>query len=513
MNDKFRKTSWILFWILLIVPRVLRIIAPDVQIEDPVYIYNGFLIMKGLVPFAEFAQVNPPLLETLLAQLYTVFGVSYRIPEILSAGAFLLSAVLILRLGTRLSDRTTGMAAALLYSWHFLVFRYHVFERETFMTLAVLTGIDVLLQAEDRNLRPFLSGLMMGIGFACKQTALIPFLAVAGVTALLQRRWKQTALLCIGFGLFTGLLTLSYSMVFGRMFMDQIFWFHWIKGYVAPWNVKALWIGAELGFILPLMIAGLGTLRHPARDANWIWPAMITADLVFFWFISGTIWPHNLLSMLPAAALLAGRIVSAIVALACQPKTATQASGDTGMETKCFSRNRSAVSLAILAACVAAVQAGLPGSLFGSGSTQHFGFSGTPRREVADATRAIRDHTKESDLIISDSFIGLEARRIKVVRDKETWGLILWMQRMMERGEYREAVSKLSKQPFGEILLKSHQYWMPLIETAFASGEVGAVQPNYELPLDGTQLVAAGMRIVYQSPYYTIWARTPPPEE
>ena len=312
-------------------------------------------------------------------------------------------------------------------------------------------------------------------------------------------------------------------MVFGRMYLDQTFWFHWIKGYVAPWNVKALWTAAELGFLLPFMIAGLGNLRHPARDANWIWPAMIAADLGFFWFVSGAFWPHYLLSTLPAASLLAGMAASGIAALAAGPKwtgsegalqsAALPVSVNMEINPARFSKNRSATILAVLAACIAAMQVWLPESLIGSGSTERFGFSGTPRREVADAARVIRDNTAESDLIISDPFIGLEARRIKVVRFKDNWGLILWMQRMMERGEYREAVAKLSQLPFGEIRLKSHQYWMPLIETAFANGEVGAVQPNYELPLDGTQLAAAGMRIVYQSPNYTIWARKPPAED
>ncbi|MGB3976223.1 MAG: hypothetical protein WBM27_07465, partial [bacterium] len=149
----------------------------------------------------------------------------------------------------------------------------------------------------------------------------------------------------------------------------------------------------------------------------------------------------------------------------------------------------------------------LPKGLVGTGSTEHYGFSGISRTEISEVGKAIRDNTAEDDWIISDPFIGLEAQRIKVVRFKDNWGLILWMQQMMERGEYRDAVRTLSKLPFGEIRMKSHRYWMPLVETAFAMNKVGAVQPNYELPLDDAFLLSKNMHIVYQSDHYTIWAK------
>ena len=507
------RAGWILFWILLILPRILRILAPDVHIEDPNYMYGAFLILKGLVPFAEFAQVNPPLLETMLAILFRIFGVTYRIPEILSALAFLTSAVLIFRLGCRLSSRITGITASLLYSWHFLLFRYHVFERETFATLAVLAGLELLTRRDTTRWTTVSAGLIVGVGFAFKQTALIPFLAIAGILLVFRRQWKQTLLFCVGFGAFTGLITLAYSAVFGRMYMDQTFWFHWIKGYVAPWNIKALWTAGEMGFLLPAAAAGLWLLRKPGRDWNWLWPAIIFAELAFFWWVSGAFWPHYLLSTLPAAALLAGMAISGISRPFLIRKLREPAinieSGNPPKKTA-GPRNSGilpAILLTTLAICVIVMQVFLPGYLTGSGSTARFGFSGTPREEVAAAARAIREHTSEDDLIISDPFIGLEAQRIKVIRFKDNWGLILWMQLMMERGEYREAVAKLSQLPFGEIRLKSHQYWMPLIETAFAEGRVGAVQPNYELPLSDTVLKAEKMKIVYQGSHYTIWAR------
>ena len=57
---KNRYWLWIIFPILLILPRLIRFFSPMVQIEDPNYIYGAFLVFKGLIPFHEFAQPNPP---------------------------------------------------------------------------------------------------------------------------------------------------------------------------------------------------------------------------------------------------------------------------------------------------------------------------------------------------------------------------------------------------------------------------------------------------------------------
>ncbi|MCD4655197.1 glycosyltransferase family 39 protein [bacterium] len=492
------KILWIIFGLCLVVPRVLRVMWPEVQIEDPNYIYGAFLILKGMIPFAEFAQVNPPLLEIFLAGLYKVFGVSHRVPEILSALTYLSSAILIFRIGSRVMNRATGVIASILYSWHFLVFRYHLFERETFATLAILLALEFLTRKEATSRTALVAGLIMGFGFACKQTALIPFATIVAFIALCRQQWRSAIFLCIGFFSFTGFITLGYTAAFGRSYMDQTFWFHWIKGYVAPWYVKTSWTLAGLGFLVPFTLAGLGCLGKIKNDWNWLWLLLIIGDLVFFWFISGAFWPHYLLSTLPFAALLSGLFLSFIGKIA--------ENYIVHAREKC-ENFRLLAALIIFGTVLAAIQFHSPGAMTGKEAADQFGFSGTPRLEVAQAAKTIRENTSETEMIISDPFIALEAQRIKVVRFKDNWGLILWMNRMIEQGEYREAAKKLSSQRFGDIRRKSQNYWMPLIETAFAKGDVGAVQPNYELQLNDVYLKKLNFKQTYSGSHYTIWTR------
>ncbi|MGB4097913.1 MAG: glycosyltransferase family 39 protein [bacterium] len=506
-NRSISKIIWLFVGTLIVLPRLLRLAAPQVHIEDPNYIYGAFLIMKGMVPFADFAQVNPPLLESLIAVLYSIFNVTYRIPEIMSAIAYCVTAIILVRLGERFYSAAAGIAAAMFYSWHFLVFRYHVFERETFATLAIFLALDLMTRKKSDKSSFLSAGLLMGFGFGCKQTAIVSFAVILVFLGFVRKEWRRAFHLLCGFAFFAGLISVGYSLAFGRLYMDQIFWFHFIKGFVAPWYIKAYWTWGELGFMVPPMLAGLWFLRRLQSDWNWLWPAMIAADLVFFWVVSGAFWPHYLLSTLPAAALLSGMFLAGVMEFL-QRKTKKK---DDHLETTNSNNLRGnwsvLASLMTILIGVLGAQLYLPKGLVGTGSTEHYGFSGISRTEISEVGKAIRDNTAEDDWIISDPFIGLEAQRIKVVRFKDNWGLILWMQQMMERGEYRDAVRTLSKLPFGEIRMKSHRYWMPLVETAFAMNKVGAVQPNYELPLDDAFLLSKNMHIVYQSDHYTIWAK------
>jgi hypothetical protein len=124
----------------------------------------------------------------------------------------------------------------------------------------------------------------MGLGYACKQTALIQFIPIAGVTFLFLRDVRRSMGMVSGFAAMTGGLTLVYSMIFGNAYLRQTFWFHFIKGAVAPWPVKAAWTAAGIGFPMVLAVAvwpGLKKLKDPV----WIPIGMVAADIVFFWFV------------------------------------------------------------------------------------------------------------------------------------------------------------------------------------------------------------------------------------
>ncbi len=472
----------------LLLPRVLRFIHPDVQIEDPNYIYGAFLILKGFRPFLDFAQPNPPLLESLIAPLYMLFGVSYRIPELLTALAFFGQSILIWRLGSRWFSERAGVLASLIFAWHFLPFRYHLFEREIFATLALSGALLLLARSEPSVRQAWSAGVLAALAYACKQTALVPFagmLVAMLITPSLRRAAIRTALVFAGM---LGIMTALYSALYGVHYLRQTFWFHFIKGAVAPWNVKAFWTLGALGFAAPAALAAIAFLLSPSRSRIWIPFALLSADLVFFWFVTGAFWPHYLLSTLVPVTLLAGYALDAILS-----PTPTS-----------YRRILAAILIAIPLGTILSIE---PALLIGKGAVEHFGFQGTPRHEIAACGEFVRAHSDPSDLMTSDPFIALESQRIEVVNFKDNWGLVLWMNEMIERGEYRSALETMSRSTFGDIRVASHRYWMPQVEQAFRDGRIGVIIPNYELPLSPEWMETHGFKRGFRNSAYDVWIR------
>jgi len=256
--------------IVLFVPRLIRIMSPAVQIEDPNYIYGAFLLTLGQQPFLDFAQPNPPLLESIISVFYLIFGVSHRVPEILTGLAYFFTSLFIFRLGTRFFSKTAGTIAAVLFSYHFLVFRYHLFEREVFATLLFAAGFDLLTQTSSNIRNQILSGVLIGLGYACKQTALIPFLAVIFILFVFHRKFKDAIYCGVGFAGTILLMTGLYTFLYGDAYLRQTFWFHFIKGAVAPFYVKAVWTVSALGFLTPIALASLLIFRKDLKAPEWL---------------------------------------------------------------------------------------------------------------------------------------------------------------------------------------------------------------------------------------------------
>jgi Dolichyl-phosphate-mannose-protein mannosyltransferase len=480
-------------WLLVIgimLPRIIRMGYPSVQIEDPNYIYGAYLMTLGQQPFLDFAQPNPPFLEGILAGLYLLFGVSHRVPEAVTALAYILTAILIARIGTRWFSRSAGRWAAGLYSIHFLLFRYHLFEREVFATLAAAAALDLLMRKSRPVTLAVMAGVVFGVGFACKQTALIPFLAVCAILFVFHRKIRSALGFFAGFTGCVLVQTGLYSLMYGGQFLRQTFWFHFIKGSVAPWQIKAGWTLAGLGYLVPLLCGAVFLFRKKLNSPEWIPAAMISADIVFFWFVSGAFWPHYLLSTLLPLALLSGWAVDTWIG-----------------SDHVYSVVRKRLSLAGAALVFAVMLLVQPASLIGKGAADNYGFSGTPREDVAECAATIRQHTASSDLVISDPFIALESHREKVVKFKDNWGLILWMNEMIESGKYREGLKNLGQSSFADVRKTSQNYWMPMVEKALRENKVGAIQPNYELPVQPDNLTRLGFKKGISKGQYDIWIR------
>ncbi len=481
-----------LFILVLLLPRIARIAAPNVQIEDPNYIYGAYLMTLGQQPFHDFAQPNPPFLESIIALLYKIFTVSHRVPEAMTALAYFMTAILIWRLGSLWFSESAGRWASLLFSLHYLVFRYHLFEREVYATLAGATGIYLLARYPEKLHIGFLAGCAMGIGFACKQTALIQFLAVFFVYVFFYHKFKSASAFAAGFTFVFSLLTGGYALIYGPDYLRQTFWFHLIKGVVAPWYIKASWTAWGLGFLIPLAAASLVYVSFRHRSPVWLLLSLTGADIVFFWWVSGAFWPHYLLSTLLPLTILSGIPIAKWI------------------HVNDFHPHRSNqfASLAIALLISLVLSWFNPFALIGRGAVESYGFGGTRRSEVEKCAALIRKQTEPSQLIISDPFIALEAHREKVVKFKDNWGLVLWMNQLISQGQYKQEVKNTAHETFADIRKMSRKYWLPMVKEQLYSGNVGAIEPNYELPLAPDFMRKLGFKQALKTEHYDIWIKT-----
>ncbi|MEO0216517.1 MAG: glycosyltransferase family 39 protein, partial [candidate division WOR-3 bacterium] len=111
------KKNVLIFVVLIaVLPRLLRIFYPYAWFEDSIYLYHAFAFKSGLKPFLQTICVHPPTIEYLLAVLYNLFGVSYRIAEILTAVIISVSTILLFDIARRIFDKYIAIFVISVYS-------------------------------------------------------------------------------------------------------------------------------------------------------------------------------------------------------------------------------------------------------------------------------------------------------------------------------------------------------------------------------------------------------------
>jgi hypothetical protein len=125
----------------LIVPRLLRLIHPQIWIEDESYLTGALMLSHGFLPYRDFPLPHYPLLEAMLASIFRVTHASIRSAEVTTQIAALAGSLLVFVLGRRIDGLLTGSAAAAIFATSGLLFRYHIFEREVFIVIPVLAAV------------------------------------------------------------------------------------------------------------------------------------------------------------------------------------------------------------------------------------------------------------------------------------------------------------------------------------------------------------------------------------
>src|SRR6266851_4294582 len=202
--DAARIGAWLV--VVLLIPRVVRMLYPEVWIEDDFYLESAWLVSVGMRPYLDFVHPHMPLLEWLAGCYLKLFGTSHLSIEILNEAAIFATSILTYALGRRVAGRRAAIVASILYGYSSIVFRYHAYERESFIALIFFAAC------------------------AIKLTAVIALAVMLVFIAVAYRRILGAAISGIIFVALLGGFSAILYLLYGNEFIFQTFVFHFLKG-------------------------------------------------------------------------------------------------------------------------------------------------------------------------------------------------------------------------------------------------------------------------------------------
>ncbi len=490
--------------IALLVPRIVRMLYPEVWVEDDFYLESAWLVSAGMRPYLDFIHPHMPLLEWFTASYLRLFGASHFSIELLNETAIFVASLLTFVLARRVANRPTAILASILYAYSSLVFRYHVYERESFLApLLLIAALIALDESFPEITQAAAIGMLFFVACAIKLTAVVPLPVIIVFIAAAHRRivgaLAAGAIFALLLAAFSTLLYLRY----GNEFVFQTFIFHFMKGRVAgDGTLQARMI---FDLIAPLFILGLIVIvvgRRMGRGLVLIL-AIVAAEYVFYAVLSPTAWGHNFLEMLPFVAIVAGigalRLIAAIHHL-------ITASEHQRSEWIALVGGAALIVFCLVAVTPLINQDWLHGSAYG------FGF--IPKAEIVQLAAAIRNFSSPDDSVIAPAFLSFEANRRELIRYPETYGVYREAKAEYERDGFFAARRRLGSEDFFRLIEETAHFWTDEMRAAIVAGKVPVVvndSPIQMLPLvsiPGEFLAANGYQTVLETDHYRVWRRT-----
>ena len=489
-------TGWVLAAALIAaVPRVARLLSNRVWMEDSVVLYHGFTIGLGRRPFLDGLYSHPPLLEAVLGLCYRVFGVSYRVAELLSAAAMVLSALLVFDICRRLTNRGLALVGVAAFSFSPLLIRYHVCEREVFTAAAACLALWLLLVRPDHHWAAIVGGLLAVVAAAVKLSG--AFLLPPLVLYLLLQNRPQQALRLLVAGIVGGILLALYLFArYGREAIYQLFILQMIAGSRVPVSAKVA--DVLLPWLNYLTVFGLGglTLALVRRPRGFALPASLLAgEFLFFFWLKGSIWPHNFIDLLPLCSV--GGVIGV-------------------HELHDFLRSRRLSPRLSKAATAAVFTLMLAVCCRPAAHLLAWGY--IPRGHVMEAARFLRENTRADSVVSAPHYIACEAQRIKLFDYRELEGPYRWMRRTLEQeglgglGRYKDFG------PWERMMVGTYRLWRGELDQAIRHQRLDAVvwdavypewalyqKVDEELEKRTGLLSGSGYRPAYGRAAYLIW--------
>ncbi len=502
-QSRARIAGWLL--IALAVPRLVRLLWPEVWVEDDFYLESAFLVSAGLRPYLDFVHPHMPLLEWIAGAYLRLFGASHRSLEVLNETAIYLASFLTYTLARHAASERAAIMGAILYAFSSLVFRYHVYERECFVAPAVMIAAIAALDRDRSALRQC-AQIALALIFACavKLTAGIACAVVLLYLTIGERHIARA--LASGAAILIGLgaLALICWQLYGFDFVFQTFLFHFLKGRDSALNIAA-YPAQILDALAPLLVLGCAAVATaPAtllRRGLALVLAMCAAEYAFFGLLSPTAWGHNYLEALPFIAIMSGVGLDQFIATISDAELAARwariAAG-------------AAVIIVMLGWLTPLInQNWLHGSVYG------FGF--VPRDEVSAIAAALDNASAPGEDVVAPSFICFEANRRELIRYPETYGVYREARDEYERGGFSRAREHLGRADFFALIEQTAHFWMDPIRDAIRTGRVRAViadSPVQLLPLVMVGpgfLAESGYRPALRTEHFTLWVRAGSP--
>jgi len=474
---------------------------PEIWAEDDFYLESAWLVSVGMRPYLDFVQPHMPLLEWIAGCYLKLFGASHLSIEILNEAAIFAASVLTYALTRRIAGRPTAIAASILYACSSLVFRYHAYERESFVAPLLVLGAIVTL---DDTIPPMRQAAILAAIFfvacAIKLTAVIAFPVMLAFAALAYRRILSVivsgAILTLALAAFSAILYRLY----GTEFIFQTFVFHFMKGRDTVGGIAA-YPRMILDVLVPLFVLGAWRIwadRLFSRGVILVL-AIVAAEYAFYGVMSPTAWGHNYLEPLPFIAIVAAIGATALI----------RASRTLPQQWPMLAGAAAMLALSLIWIAPLVNENWLHDAVYG------FGF--VPRAEISQLADALRAASKPGDDVIAPAFVCFEAGRRELIRFPETYGVYREAKAEYDRDGFFAARRRLGEADFFQLISDTRHFWTAEMRDAIAAGKVSAVindSPIQLLPLvlvPEDFLSSNGFRPVLTTDHFTLWSRTPAP--
>lgn len=499
--------------LVLIVPRVIRLVYPEIWVEDDFYLESAYLVASGMRPYLDFVHPHLPMLEWIAGGYLKIFGASHFRIELLNEAAIYITSVMVFALGARAGGRRAGVASAILYAFSSLVFRYHVYERECFVAPIVAGAALMILEgaAGGTFLRAMAVAGLLALACSIKLTAVIPAAVILLFVAIDGRRISRAQIsraIEIGVALTAAIAILCVFCYwrYGYDFVFQTFIFHFMKGREIGGTAAPLYPAEILDILAPLAILGairLAISRSINRAAALVL-CLAGAEYLFFGVLSPTAWGHNYLEAVPFIAIVAG-LGATRLARAIRNLVTVKLPG--AAEWRWLLGGGALVIICLAWLTPLINENWLRGSVYG------FGY--VPRAEVAELAAAIDRASAPGDQIVAPSFLCFEANRIELIRFPETYGVYREARAELAKDGFVAARRKLGAADFFGLIASTSHYWTAEIHDAIAAHRVPVVisdSPMQLLPLANVPpefLVSNGYRPLLRTEHFTMWVIGP----